>query len=100
MGMNYALWFVGDPLRPLLTACLSAGGLWHSEGGSLGHQQPHHQREERPGELGSGTDLGAAIWPLSFITYSGGIGMRLGLIPTGYPLSLAISVVYWVCMLG
>ena len=34
-----------------MTACLSAGWLWHSEGGSMGHQQPHHQWEERPGEL-------------------------------------------------
>lgn len=35
-----------------VTACFSTGWLWHSEGGSLGHQQPHHQWEERPGELG------------------------------------------------
>lgn len=35
-----------------VTACFSTGWLWHSEGGSMGHQQPHHQWEERPGELG------------------------------------------------
>lgn len=37
-----------------VTACFSPGRLWHSEGGSLGHQQPHHQWEERAGELGFG----------------------------------------------
>lgn len=52
----------------LLTACLSTGWLWHSEGGSVGHQQPHHQREERPGELGFGTN-GLEIWSLFQFIY-------------------------------
>lgn len=33
-----------------VTGLFSTGGLWHSEGGRMGHQQPHHQWEERPGE--------------------------------------------------